>query len=367
MNAQKIIALLGRRDEPTDAVEEYCRHLGDALRAHGIEMELARVSWSERGWTAALREMRCKAHAWRGAWVLLQYTALAWSGHGFPLRVRRVINELCDMGAHVGIVYHDVEPYAGGRMIDKVRRRAQSYIMRHALMSTELSVFTVPPEKLSWMPPRDRKVIFVPVGANLPSPAQNVSKDSDAVDGALTVAVFGVTGGHAGKDEEARIVEALRFAANKIGKLRLTVFGRNSESIEISLRLALHDVPVGIRVLGVLSGEEIVSILHSSTVLLFVRGHISSRRGSAIAGIACGLPIVAYAGPETAFPVTDAGVVLVGRENTAELGEALVRILADQNYRASLAARSRFAQERYFAWQVIAAQIAKALPNRSEG
>ena len=86
-----------------------------------------------------------------------------------------------------------------------------------------------------------------------------------------------------------------------------------------------------------------------------------SRRGSAIAGIACGLPIVAYAGSETAPPVTDAGVVLVGCENAVELGEALVRILADPNYRASLAERSRVAQERYFAWQVIAAQIAKAL------
>ena len=110
-----------------------------------------------------------------------------------------------------------------------------------------------------------------------------------------------------------------------------------------------------------------MSILHSSTVLLFVRGHISSRRGSAIAGIACGLPIVAYAGSETAPPVTDAGVVLVGRENAAELGEALVRILTDQNYRDSLAARSRFAQEQYFDWQVIAARIAEALPNKSEG
>jgi glycosyltransferase involved in cell wall biosynthesis len=367
MNPQKIIALLGRRDEPTDAIEAYCRHLGDALRALGIEMELARVSWSERGWTTALREMRCKAYTWRGAWVLLQYTALAWSGHGFPLRVRRVINELHDMGAHVAIVYHDVEPYAGGRIVDKVRRRAQSYIMRHALMNTELSVFTVPPEKLSWMPPRDQKVIFVPVGANLPSPAQNLSEDGDVVDGTLTIAVFGITGGHACRDEEARIVEAVRFAANKIGKLRLTVLGRNSETVEISLRRALHDVPVEILVLGVLPAEEIVHILHSSAVLLFVRGHISSRRGSAIAGIACGLPIVAYAGSETAPPVTEAGVVLVGRENAVELGEALVRILADPNYRASLAERSRVAQERYFAWQVIAAQIAKALPNRSEG
>jgi glycosyltransferase involved in cell wall biosynthesis len=227
-------------------------------------------------------------------------------------------------------------------------------------MYTELSVFTVPPESLSWKPPRNNKVIFVPVGPNLPSPSQSVSKDSDATDGTLTVAVFGVTGGRAGDKEVTNIVEAVRFAANKIGKLRLTVLGRNSESVEESLRRALHDVPVEIWVLGVLPGEEIVHILRSSAVLLFVRGHISSRRGSAIAGIACGLPVVAYAGSETASPVTDAGVVLVGHKN-GELGEALFRILVDPNYRASLAARSQLAQERYFAWQVIAAQIANAI------
>ena len=147
MNAQKIIALLGRRDEPTDAVEEYCRYLGNALRAHGIEMELARVSWSERGWTVALREMRRKAHAWRGSMgapaVHSARLVRAW----FSSKGSSSDQQLFDMGAHVGIVYHDVEPYAGGRMVDKVRRRAQSYIMRHALMSTELSIFTVPPRE----------------------------------------------------------------------------------------------------------------------------------------------------------------------------------------------------------------------------
>ena len=53
MNERCIIALLGRRDEPTDAVEEYCRYLGGALRAQGVEMELARVPWADGGWTAA--------------------------------------------------------------------------------------------------------------------------------------------------------------------------------------------------------------------------------------------------------------------------------------------------------------------------
>src|ERR1700691_1278878 len=103
MNERRIIALLGRRDEPTDAVEEYCRYLGG-----GLAVELARVTWAERGWPAALRELRERAREWRGRWVLVQYTALAWSGRGFPLRFARVLKELREAGARIAVVYHDV-------------------------------------------------------------------------------------------------------------------------------------------------------------------------------------------------------------------------------------------------------------------
>jgi hypothetical protein len=36
---RKCLALLGRRDEPTDAVEKYCRYLGGELRADGLELQ----------------------------------------------------------------------------------------------------------------------------------------------------------------------------------------------------------------------------------------------------------------------------------------------------------------------------------------
>jgi glycosyltransferase involved in cell wall biosynthesis len=361
MNERRIVALLGRRDEPTDAVEEYCRYLGGALRAHGIEMDVTRVPWAERGWSAALQELRQKAGGWRGRWILLQYTALAWSTRGFPLRFLRVAKVLRAAGTQVGVVYHDVEAYGGGRIVDKVRRRVQVHTMREALLASDLAIFTVPEEKLSWKVDIPKNIVFIPVGANLPAAAENASKKSDSGDGALTVAVFGITGGDAGVEEISRIAEAIRFAAKQVAKLHLVVLGRNSESAEASLRQALRDVAVEIRVLGVLSAKEVAQALSASDVLFFVRGAISSRRGSAIAGLACGLPVIAFAGPETAPPVTDAGVVLVAQEKRAELGEALVRVLTDQDYRTSLAERSRLAYKQYFAWEAIAARYVQVL------
>jgi len=78
------IALLGKRDEPTDAVEEYCRYLADSLRAHEVQLEIRRVPWEIHGWSEALNALRLQATGWRDTWVLVQYTALAWSSRGFP-------------------------------------------------------------------------------------------------------------------------------------------------------------------------------------------------------------------------------------------------------------------------------------------
>jgi glycosyltransferase involved in cell wall biosynthesis len=363
MKERRIIALLGSRDNPTDALEEYCRYLGEGLQARAIELELVRVEWAECGWARALADLANRAKSWRGRWVLLQYTALSWSKRGFPSRFLRVMRLLRGAGARVGVVFHDVEPYAGNRTIDKLRQSVQVRIMRRAAKAADAAIFTVPTEKLSWKVPTVRKVTLIPVGANLPIPllpdTRMTAPDPPLRVPALrapTVAVFGITGGAAGKQEIADIAGAVRFASRDISNLRLTVLGRNSDTAESDLREALGELPVEVRVLGVLPADEVVRELCASDVLLFVRGGISSRRSSAIAGIACGLPVIGFAGTETAPPVTGAGIVLVNPQVKEALGEALRRVLTDAGYRAELARRNRDAYEKYFAWSAIAAR-----------
>jgi hypothetical protein len=65
-----VIALLGRKDEPTDAVEEYCRYLGVALRAHDIGLDIRRVPWEVHGWPDAFQALQLQATEWRDTWVL---------------------------------------------------------------------------------------------------------------------------------------------------------------------------------------------------------------------------------------------------------------------------------------------------------
>jgi glycosyltransferase involved in cell wall biosynthesis len=352
---QNAIALLGQKDQPTDAVEDYCRYLAAALLPHGIQLDIRRVPWEIHGWSAALETLPLMAKQWRNTWVLVQYTALAWSARGFPQKFLRVLDILKSAKARVAVVFHDVLPYPGTRLVDRFRRFTQTRVLRRAVTRAEAAIFTVSLEKVSWLPDHLSNVVFIAVGANLPIP-QGASA-SPVQHRVPEVAVFGITGGEPGNRETSAIVSAVRSATQAVGALKLNVFGRGASQHENRLRQAFEGLPVTLSVEGVLTPEVVVERLSGSDVLLFVRGPISSRRGSAIAGIACGLPVVGHWGPETASAITDAGVILVPENDSSALSDALLRVLSDQDYRQELRARSRAAYKNQFSWSAIASQF----------
>ena len=358
---QSVVALLGRADAPTDALQEYCHFLGDALRVQGFSLAIERVAWNERGWRRALRSLRRRAKGWKGMWVLVQYTALAWSARGFPGRFFRVLRILKAAGVRIAVVYHDVEPFAGTRWADRLRRRIQLRAMRGAMDLADAAVFTVPLDKISWLKLPCANAAFIPVGANFSAAGEAVSRHGISNDDKLSVAVFGVTGSGETEKEAREIVDAVQFVSARMKNLKLVVLGRNSKEAEPQLRKCLDGVAVELQVLGLLSSEDVARNLSRCDVLLFVRGQISTRRSSAIAGIACGLPVIASEGPETAPPITEAGVVFYSPQKKGDLSAVLLHVLEDEHYRATLAQRSWVAQQRYFSWTVIARQFAEFL------
>ncbi len=348
------IALLGRGDSPTDGVEDYCRFLGNALARAGYRLELERVPWAERGWIQALGWLWRKSAEWREKWVLVQYTALGWSRQGIPAGFLVVLYLLRRRRARSVVVFHDSVAYPGDRPIDRMRRACQRCIMRRAFHWAEKSVFTMPVEHVPWAPRNTAKVEFIPVGANIPPVPGEQTVAVPAPRAEKCVAVFSITPGKPMQQEVSDIAYVATRAAERVAKLRLVILGRNSEEAREPLRHALNGTRVDVSALGLLPAEEVTRVLSTADVLLFVRAEVSSRRGSAIVGLACGLPVVGYSGQETGFPVTEAGVVLVPRGDREALGQALCRVLTDEPFRQQLCQRSLRAYRDYFSWDVIA-------------
>ncbi len=358
------VALLGRLDMPTDGVRDYCQHLSEAFARCGEVLEIAEVRWESQGWLEGIGRLWRESRKWRRRWMLFQYTALMWSRRGFPVGAIAVLWILKMRGAKICVVFHDIRYDRARGWKQRVRVAFQYRTMRLALRWATRGVLTVPAEQVPWLPKNSAKSAFIPVGANLPKTGEQAPNRPTRRSGVATIAVFGITEGPQGQREAAAISYLIKKVIAKTPELRVLVMGRGSTEAEDALRGALEGSGVQVSVLGLLAAEKVRQNLAQADVLLCIRGHISSRRGSAIAGIACGLPIVGYRGEETAFPITEAGVLLAENGDRDGVADALCRVLTDDKLREELRRRSAAAEQQYFSWDAIAAQFLRVLAGR---
>jgi glycosyltransferase involved in cell wall biosynthesis len=352
------IALLGRRDTPVDGVEDYCAFLSRALAAKGIELKLTRVPWMEKGSIGALRWLAHESGAWRGKWVIIQYTALSWSRRGFPIFALAVLAILRRRGARVAVMFHEPIRQPGARCIDGIRGAIQTWVIRRFYGGAEKSVFADPLESIAWLPKNHAKAAFISIGANIPEPAARVDFSGERDGKTKTVAVFCLTEPPQQEIELGDISHAVRSAVASGSKLRVVFLGRGTEEAREEIVRVFSDVPVEVSMLGLLGDAKVSETLAGSDAMLCVRGKITPRRGSVIAGIACGVPIVGYAGPAEGTPLAEAGIVFVPYRNRDALGRALSRVLTEPDLQKRLREKSLYAQQKYFSWDLIAASYA---------
>ena len=348
------VALLGRMDEPTDGVEDYCTFLSRALTPHGVGLRRVRVPWADEGWARALRGLWHEASAWSGRWVLLQYTALGWSRRGFPFGALRVMTVLRRAGARVAVVFHEPSRQSSGsRWVDVVRGACQDWVIHRLYHRTAKAIFTVPLETAAWLPKGDGRAAFIPIGANIPERVVRRAVPPDT-NQEKTVIVFGVTGALATDSEVEEIATVIKETSKVFGKLRLVVVGRGAAEAREQLERSLEGVNVGLVVRGILPAEEIAHEFERADAQLFVRGAATPQRGSVIAGIACGLPIVAYQNRDISEPLREAGVEWSPWRDRDALVRGLVRVLSDPTRWLQLHERNLNAQKNHFAWGRIA-------------
>jgi hypothetical protein len=65
-------------------------------------------------------------------------------------------------GARCVIVFLDALPYGGSRLIDRLRRACELWVMRTAYRRADRSVLPVSLDQATWLPPPSAKAAFIP-------------------------------------------------------------------------------------------------------------------------------------------------------------------------------------------------------------
>ncbi len=356
-----LIALLGRRGGPTDGLEDYSTFLGEGLLRHGFSLKKVRMNWIQQGWIRSFFHLWRESAEWRGNWVLLQFTSLAWSRRGFPFAAWAVVATVRSRGGRTAVVFHESRGIGGPRWIDRFRSACQNWIVRRLFQLADRSIFTDPLETVRWLPKQDPKAVSIPIGGNIPEVPFRSRGSNEGSAAVKTIAVYCLGDPPHRALELADISEAIRLLPPKGSRVRLMFLGRGTSEASADIASTFSAMPIELLNLGIQSADEVARLLAAADAMICVRGRLFPRRGSALAGISSGVPIVAYAGASEGTPIADAGVELVPYRDVAALSRALNRILTDDERWQELHRKSVRAYETYFSWNVIAGNLVNAL------
>ena len=352
-----VAILLGRQDIPSDGVEDYSCSLAEALSELGHSVQLFRVPWHSMGFWGAIKQLPSELSSSPRDWILMQFTHLMWSRRGFSLIAIAVAKLARRSGSRVAVTMHDPVAFPGGRRRDAVRRWIQNLIMKELVRTADHVFVTLPPDALPWLKHSSLATLtYVPVGSNIPP--STVEQSAWGENQVFTIAVFGVG---SGRREIEEIAEVTRAVAEELGALAVVLLGRGSSEAAPVFRKLIGESAISLLVKGLAPVEDISSCLNRADALLFLRGEVSTRRGTAIAAIAHGLPVVGYRGRDTRWPITEAGLILGSVGDTTCLTKGLIELAQDPSLRGSLRDRNRVAYANYFSWDRIGATVEESL------
>jgi glycosyltransferase involved in cell wall biosynthesis len=348
------IALLGRRDWPADGITDYCAHLRQALAPHGIDLQPARVEWQDGAWLSALQNLFRQSRQWRGKWVILQYTAMAWSQRGFPIGALLSLAILRLRGAQCAVLFHEPWGTSGPRLIDRIRCAFQNWTTRMLHRFSRKSIVTVPFNAVPWLSRSAERAAFIPLGPNIPENLTQRTATRDRNGVPRTVAVFCVSDPPYREREVSEISRAMRIASAEALGLRVVFAGRGTTEANDEIIRAFQGTQIEVCNRGLCDAAEVSRIFSEADAMLAVRGRLYLRRGSALAALACGLPIIGYAGAAQGTVIEAAGIALVPFGDSEALGAALRNVLTDADLWQEMHEKNLRIQQQVFSWNVIA-------------
>ena len=264
-------------------------------------------------------------------------------------------------GARCAVLFHEPWGTTGPRRIDRIRCTFQNWTLRTLHRFARKSIFTAPLNSVPWLSRVPEHSAFIPLGPNIPENLTNRSATRNQNGLRKTVVVFCVSEPPYRQREIGEISHAVRFAAAEGIPLRVVFIGRGTSEAKAEIDRAFHGTQIEVCNRGLCNAAEVTRIFGESDAMLAVRGRLYLRRGSALAGLACGLPIVGYAGAAQGTVIEEAGIALVPFGDAEALGAALCNVLTNPELWREMHEKNLRIQQRVFSWNVIAASYIEFL------
>lgn len=355
----RLAVVYSGRGHEVDGIRDHSERILEQLSdgSHGLEGEYVDLREGGGGVSQAVRRLLAKDS--RSA-LILQYNPFAFARWGFApwlpatlaaLRLRRD-------RPFVGVMVH--EPYvpmdSPSWVVLGIWQRLQLAAMRACADVTFTSI-TAWEELLRRSLPRG-PVRHLPVGSNFP----DMRASREAFRGDLGVGERDFVVAALGRDHPSWMGSYAVAAANAIA-------AEGRPTVLLALGASTPSLPgldpaVRLERPGMLAGDEVAGRLAAADLFLapLIDG-VSTRRGSVMAGLQHGLPILGTEGPLTDAVLADAEAVrlaAVGRPD--EFAAAAAGLAADPERRKRMAAAARRLYETEFDWPVVTGKLLEQLP-----
>ena len=325
-----------------DAIHEYSLRLVDALRESGRE-----VRYLSDGLAPLLADPA------EPAWVLLQYNAFRYGKWGFaPGLVRDAVRLQRRKGTRLSIMVHE----AWVPMIDwrstlmglwqRVQLRALMRLADRVMTSTEALAREI-----------GGGAVHTPIATNItPVPTSRAAaRDGLDLGEKLVVALFGRAHPSRALDYAEAAIAALADAHGAAG-LAVLNLGADAPPLHVS--------PAWTSVRRGASEDELsLGLLASDIILLPFTDGVSTRRGTIMAALAHGVPVLGLNGHNTDAVLAQAtdAIVLTSVGDRAAFAHATVELTRDPARMRAIGDAGRRMYESCFDWPLLAEGVASQL------
>jgi glycosyltransferase involved in cell wall biosynthesis len=349
------------RDRKVDGIRDYGERLADELSSRSIEVEFGPVF--RRGSSELRAWMRIWARfcrAGRGSAIVVQYNPFSFARWGFAPWLPAILLALKISWRRPRIAIMVHEPYVP---MKSLKWTVMGLWQRFQLAALRLAADVVFASNDRWSdrfrgrPPR-RPAHHLPVGSNLPDRRSERGAERRRCgleDGTLAVAVIA-------RDHETWLqsyaVGALNAIAGTGGPVTLLLLGAEAPA------LSNLDSRIVVQKTGYLPGDALGEKLAAADLFLApLSDGVSTKRGTVMAALQHGLPVVATEGPatDTVLRCSGSAITLTPVGSPNQFATAAVVVATDEPARNAQATAARELYEQQFDWAVISEKLLAAL------